>query len=78
MSQQSSSQGQDLNRRILEKIASDPQFRKQLLDNPERTIENSEFGPEVKRLASQPASVVPNVAPSEACTWTCAWTGANQ
>jgi hypothetical protein len=77
MSQQSSSSARDLNRRILERIATDPQFREQLLDNPQQAIDNSEFGQEVKHLASQQqaAHLSPRgTTPVECTIWSCMWT----
>lgn len=77
MSQKGASNARDLNSRILERIATDPQFRQQLLDNPEQTISNSEFGQEAKQLSSQgqTAPMRPGAARAPVdCTWTCAWT----
>lgn len=62
----------DLNRRILEKIATDPQFREQMLDNPEETIINSEFGEEIKQLAPQRSALPqPQDGGDFECWWTC-------
>jgi hypothetical protein len=76
MSQQGGSKARDLNSRILERIATDPQFRQQLLDDPDQTIANSEFAQEAKQLASQQRTspLGARAALASGCTWTCAWT----
>jgi hypothetical protein len=72
MSQQGGSQARDLRSRVLEKIASDPQFRKQLAADPKQAMESSEFGQEIKQLSAQQGGA--SRAKQEDCTWTCAWT----
>jgi len=73
MSQPSNSQANELRRRILEKVATDPQFRKSLLDSPEQTIADSEFKQEIEQLVSERSAIRPTDSPYP-CTWTCSWT----
>jgi len=73
MSPSDDSQARDLTKRILEKVATDPQFRKSLLDNPQKAIAGSEFRSGMDKLVSDRAESLSQQRSQ--CTWTCHWTG---
>lgn len=59
MSQDPNHEARELTKKILNRIATDPHFRQELLEHPKKTLEHSEFAADAKRLA--PGKVNPNM-----------------
>jgi hypothetical protein len=71
----------NVTQKILDRIAIDPQFRQQMVDDPEGTLNKSEYGQEVRQILLRGGTLtkaVPQLACSESCIviscwWSCFW-----
>jgi hypothetical protein len=68
--------------KIVDRIAADPQFRQQMVNDPRGTLEKSEFSQELQQVVQGgfPTQADPQLACSESCIviscwWSCFWTG---
>jgi hypothetical protein len=53
---------EELTRRILDKVVSDPQFREAIVANPQTAISNSDFAQEIKELVNSASADVSGYA----------------
>jgi hypothetical protein len=71
----------NVTQKILDRIAIDPQFRQQMVNDPGGTLEKSEFSQELQQLAKEsPTKVTPQLRCDRSCVrvnscwWTSFWT----